>query len=63
MIGIELNSPCGELVDAARSRGVLINVAAGNVVRLLPPLIINRDQARQILETVTTIINELEPTA
>ncbi len=63
MIGIELNNPCAELVDTARARGVLINVAAGNVVRLLPPLIINKEQARQILETVTTIINELAPTA
>jgi acetylornithine/N-succinyldiaminopimelate aminotransferase len=63
MIGIELNCPCGELVNTARDKGVLINVAAGNVVRLLPPLIINQEQADQILKTVTTIINEFTPTS
>lgn len=59
MIGIELNRPCGELVDAARAKGVLINVASGNVIRLLPPLIINQQQAEQVLTTVIDIVNEL----
>lgn len=61
MIGIELNCPCAELVNTARDKGVLINVAAGNVVRLLPPLIINQKQADQILDVVISIINEFTP--
>ena len=35
MIGIELKKDCGALVSEALARGLLINVASGNVVRLL----------------------------
>lgn len=52
MIGIELDRPCGELVNLIREQGILINVTAGNVVRLLPPLIIDRAQADRLLDTV-----------
>jgi len=58
MIGIELDRPCGELVNICSSRGVLINVAAQNVVRLLPPLIITDDQATEIVEKVSAAIFE-----
>lgn len=58
MIGIELGKPCAELVDIARGQGLLINVTAGNTVRLLPPLIITRQQAEQILSTVTSAIKD-----
>ena len=46
MIGIELDRPCGELVQRALDAGLLINVTADNVVRLLPPLVIKRDGGR-----------------
>lgn len=59
MIGIELDRPCTELVDKARAKGVLINVTAGNVVRLLPPLIIEQAQAEQVAATVIDIIKTL----
>ncbi|EAW29903.1 acetylornithine aminotransferase [marine gamma proteobacterium HTCC2143] len=58
MIGIELVRPCGELVDRARAKGVLINVTAGSVVRLLPPLIINPSQTEQLATVVIDIIND-----
>lgn len=56
MIGIELDRPCPELVTSALERGLLINVTAGSVVRLLPPLIIDDDQATEIIETVSELI-------
>ena len=56
MIGVELDRPCPELVTAALERGLLINVTAGSVVRLLPPLIIDDDQATEIVETVSELI-------
>ncbi len=62
MIGIELTQPCTELVNLARDRGLLINVTAGNTIRLLPPLIIDQKQAQQIIDTVTTLIVEFEST-
>lgn len=50
MIGIPLDRDCGELVDIAREQGLLINVTAGSVVRLLPPLIIDEPEIEQLCE-------------
>ena len=52
MIGIELSGDCGVLVERALERRLLINVTAGRVVRLLPPLIISEDELRHIINTV-----------
>ena len=60
MIGIELKQPCPQLVDQALAKKLLLNVTAGSVIRLLPPLIINQDQADRIITTVCDCINELE---
>ena len=56
MIGIELDRDCVELVANARKLGVLINVTSGNVIRLLPPLVLNQEQADKIIAAVTQII-------
>ncbi|MGD8620192.1 MAG: aspartate aminotransferase family protein, partial [Gammaproteobacteria bacterium] len=44
MVGIELDRPCSELVSSALQCGLLINVTAERVVRLLPPLIMTNRQ-------------------
>ena len=56
LIGIELERDCGELVQQALEDGLLINVAGGNVVRLLPPLVITDEQADSIVEQVGRLI-------
>ena len=56
MIGIELHEPCAELVKNALDAGLLINVAAGNVVRLLPPLVLTDAQADKIVDVVSDLI-------
>ena len=56
MIGIQLDRPCAELVKAGLDAGILINVTAGDVVRLLPPLIISDEQADQIVSMVSDLI-------
>jgi len=56
MIGIELDRDCGELVKQALQQKTLINVTAGNVVRLLPPLILTDAQADQIIDNVCQLI-------
>ena len=56
MIGIQLDKPCAELVKAGLDAGILINVTAGDVVRLLPPLIISDDQAFEIVTKVSELI-------
>lgn len=59
MIGIELTQPCGELVGAAAAAGLLINVTAGNTIRLLPPLVITEAEADQIVAIVSQLIGSL----
>jgi acetylornithine/N-succinyldiaminopimelate aminotransferase len=56
MIGIELGRPCAELVNLALAEGLLINVTAERVVRLLPPLILQEPEARQLAETLSALI-------
>ncbi len=56
MIGIELDRPCAELVKQAIAAGLLINVTANTVVRLLPPLILNDAEADQIIAGVSDLI-------
>lgn len=56
MIGVELERDCGELVKQALEQGLLINVTAGNVIRLLPPLIITDAQADQIITMVSELV-------
>ena len=56
MIGIELDRPCAELMQQALARKLLINVTADRVVRLLPPLTLNREQAQTIVATVSDLI-------
>jgi acetylornithine aminotransferase len=56
MFGIELTIPCGDLVKQALEKGILINVTAEKVIRLLPPLIINVTEAQQIVDIVSQLI-------
>lgn len=56
MIGIELAHPCGELVQQALDAGLLINVTADNVVRLLPPLNFTHEQAGLLIDTLVPLI-------
>jgi acetylornithine aminotransferase len=63
MIGIELNRSCGELVGKALSQGLLINVTAERVVRLLPPLIFEREHSDQLLAMLTPLVEEFCATA
>ncbi len=57
MIGIELPKACAELVDIARiQHNLIINVTAGNVVRLLPALNMNHEQADDLLKRLVPAI-------
>ncbi|MEY2631386.1 MAG: hypothetical protein RIR00_40 [Pseudomonadota bacterium] len=56
MIGIELDRPCGVLVTQALEDGLLINVTADKVVRLLPPLIFRSAEAEELVEKLARLI-------
>jgi acetylornithine aminotransferase len=59
LIGIELDREVGYMKQAALDRGVLLNVTQERVIRLLPPLIIDGEQAEEIVEVVCGLVNEL----
>ena len=58
MIGVELDRPCAELVPMALAAGLLINVTAERVIRLLPPLIIDAQQADEIVAIVSDLVTQ-----
>ncbi|MCX7192838.1 MAG: aspartate aminotransferase family protein [Proteobacteria bacterium] len=58
MIGVELDKPCGDLVKQALARGLLINVTADNVVRLLPSLVMSQTEAQQLLDILCPLIKD-----
>jgi acetylornithine aminotransferase len=58
MIGVELDRPCAELVKLALAQGLLINVTADNVVRLLPSLVMSQGEAQQMLNILCPLIKE-----
>lgn len=56
MFGIELNMPCAPLVKQALAEDLLINVTAESVIRLLPPMIINAEEAELIVNKVCKLV-------
>ncbi|RLQ21237.1 acetylornithine/succinylornithine family transaminase [Seongchinamella sediminis] len=59
MLGFQLDRDCPELVQRALDAGLLINVTAGNTIRLLPPLVINESQATELATGVARLIGDL----
>ncbi|NTV97071.1 MAG: aspartate aminotransferase family protein [Thiobacillus sp.] len=56
IIGVELDRPCGDLVKMALAEKLLINVTADNVVRLIPPLVMNREEAALLTDKLAALI-------
>ena len=58
MIGIELDRPCAELITRGLTAGLLINVTADKVVRLLPPLTFSADEGRELVVRLSGLIRD-----
>lgn len=56
MMALEFDRPCGELVSLCLDQGLLINVTAGNVTRLLPPLILSDEEAELMVERLVAAV-------
>jgi acetylornithine/N-succinyldiaminopimelate aminotransferase len=56
MMGLELNRPCAEIVPMALADGLLTNVTQDSVIRILPPLIINTSEAREIAARLGAVV-------
>lgn len=59
MLGIDLAKPCASLVQECVDNGLLVNVTADSVVRLVPPLILTVAQADQIVAILCPLIKKL----
>ena len=58
MMAIELASPCAELVGKALEAGLLINVTADSVIRLLPPMVMSDDELGEMIEIICNLVTE-----
>jgi len=56
MLGIELDTPCGDLLGRAADAGLMLSVTAERVIRLVPPLILSHDEAMQIVAILAPLI-------
>lgn len=59
MIGIELHQANLPVVEKAAAQGLILNLTAGNVVRMLPPLITTKDQAKQAVEIIANVLRAI----
>lgn len=60
MIGIELTKPCKSLYMEALNQGLIINVTADSVVRLLPPMIMTDEQAQRVVSILAPLIRDFQ---
>ena len=58
IMGIELDRPCGELLNKAADAGLLISVTADSVIRLLPPLIMTPAEGDQVVRILAPLVRE-----
>ena len=58
MVAVELNEPCTDLVMDAMDKGLLLNVTADSVIRLLPPLNISDQEADTMVDIVSELVEE-----
>ena len=58
MIGVELAQPCGDIAELALEQGLLINVTAENVIRLLPALVMRQVEAQLLVDGLSGLIRD-----
>ena len=60
MIGVELTIPCKSLYTEALKHGLVINVTADSVIRLLPPMIMTDQEAQQVVSILAPLIKDFQ---
>jgi acetylornithine/N-succinyldiaminopimelate aminotransferase len=63
MIGIELAQPCGDIAELALEQGLLINVTADSVIRLLPALVMQQAEAQLLVDGLSGLIRDFSQQA
>ena len=56
MMGVELDRPCADVVKRALAAGLVTNVTADRVIRLLPPLVIKEAEVRQLAAILVPVV-------
>ena len=56
MIGVELDRPCGALLERAANAGLLISVTADSVIRIVPPLILSAAEAEEVVAKLCPLV-------
>lgn len=60
LIGMELEFEGAEIVKKCMERGFLINCTVGNVLRLLPPLVVGMEEANLVLRCLDEVLHEVQ---
>lgn len=59
MIGVQPNTPTDEIVNRGIARGLLLNIAGGDTIRVLPPLVMTTEQAGELGAGIAAILNDV----
>jgi acetylornithine/N-succinyldiaminopimelate aminotransferase len=60
MIGLKMKTPSGDFITQARANGLVVLPAGDNVVRLLPPLTLSEDEAREGINLLNKTASDIE---
>jgi acetylornithine/N-succinyldiaminopimelate aminotransferase len=55
MIGVRVEDSCADMVTAGLGKGVLLNCTAGNILRMVPPLVITEEQVDSVVDAIGKI--------
>lgn len=58
MVGVELEASCPEIVNLARERGVLLNATSEHVLRMVPPLVVGKEEIDRVVKVLGEILEE-----
>ena len=58
MIGVELDRPCGDIVTLSLERGLVLNVTAESVIRLVPPLVMSEAEGTHLVALLVPVVKE-----
>ncbi|MBX9848648.1 MAG: aspartate aminotransferase family protein [Rhodocyclaceae bacterium] len=58
MIGVQLDRPCGDLVKQSLEAGLLLNVTAESVIRLLPALTYSDADSKLLVDTLAPLVKK-----
>ena len=58
MVGVELEASCPEIVNRARERGVLLNATSEHVLRMVPPLVVGKEEIDRVVKVLAEILEK-----